>query len=214
MKVISQGWVFENTPDNPAQIVERAGRICYKSETGITPTSAEPFVCMLRDRGHTAMFDHVSASVRITCDRGISHEIVRHRIAAYAQESTRFCNYSKGKFDGELTFIIPNYLSDCGTDELLKKQRYIWHLAMQDAEDSYMSMLKAGAPPEHARSVLPNSLKTEIIVTMDFTSWRHFFKLRAANVAHPQMRDLTRNMLATFVAMWPDFFDDITFNES
>lgn len=183
--------------------VERVGRTCYKSEDLITDTSAPEFVAMLIKRGHEAMLEHESISVKFVVDRGVSHEIVRHRIAAYAQESTRYCNYSKDKFGRELTFIRPCFWED--KPDLLK----LWELAMEMAEAEYLSLVDDGAKPEEARSVLPNSLKTEIVVTMDLREWRHFFRLRTAPVAHPQMREVTIPLLAEMKTRLPVLFDDI-----
>lgn len=138
------------------------------------------------------------------CWSGNSHEIVRHRIGVgYAQESTRYCNYSKGKFGGECTFIKPCFWSedsDCFVS---------WKLAMESAEASYLNLLAAGAKPQEARSVLPNSLKTEIVVTGTFTYWRHFFKLRTDKAAHPQMREVAVPLLYSFANNWHAAFGDI-----
>lgn len=187
--------------------IEEIGRVCYKSEDRITNESAPAFVAMLIKRGHEAMLEHVSFSVKFVVDRGVSHEIVRHRIAAYAQESTRYCNYSQDKFGRELTFIKPCFWDD---NPALYK---LWELAMEMAEAEYLSLVDDGAKPEEARSVLPNSLKTEIVVTMNLREWRHFFRLRTAKVAHPQMREVTRPLLASLQTLIPIVFDDITWED-
>ena len=169
--------------------IEAAGRTCYKSEDKITANSAQRFVKMIIDRGHHSVLEHESVSVRIVCDRGISHEIVRHRLASYSQESTRYCNYAKG--GGEITFIMPEFEHEA--------PRALWRAAMETSELAYLTMVdKLGIPPQIARSVLPNSLKTEIVMTANLREWRHFFKLRCAKAAHPQMRSLACKMLAEF----------------
>jgi thymidylate synthase (FAD) len=150
---------------------------------------------------------HWDVTVKFVVDRGVSHEIVRHRPASFAQESTRYCNYSKGDFGGEITFIKPLFLVE-GTDGF-----YMWETAMKNAEQAYFDMLNWGLFPEQARTVLPNSLKTEVTMTATLGEWKHFFNLRAANItgkAHPQMVEVARPLLfdmkeATKVTL----FDDI-----
>ena len=188
------------------QRIEYAGRTCYKSEDKITDDSAKKFVENLIKRGHEAMLEHSSLSVKFICDRGVSHELVRHRLASFAQESTRYCNYSKDKFGKELTFIKPKFFEE-GTDSY----KY-WENAMADAENYYFSMLDFGCTPQEARSVLPNSIKTEIVMTANYREWRHFFWLRAARKtgpAHPQMEELTVPLLYEVSGLIPVVFDDI-----
>ena len=188
------------------QRIEYAGRTCYKSEDKITEGSAKKFVENLIKRGHEAMLEHSSLSVKFICDRGVSHELVRHRLASFAQESTRYCNYSKDKFGNELTFIKPIFLEE-GSDSY----KY-WENAMADAEIYYFSMLDSGCTPQEARSVLPNSIKTEVVMTANYREWRHFFWLRAARKtgpAHPQMEELTVPLLKEVVNKIPYVFDDI-----
>lgn len=185
------------------QHIEKIGRVCYKSEDKITEDgeSAKKFVKMIIDKGHEAMIEHSSLSVKFTVDRGVSHELVRHRIASFAQESTRYCNYSKDKFDNGITFIKPFFFDDT------KYQR--WIAAMADAESAYLDLLNSGATPQEARSVLPNSTKTEITITANCREWRNFFKLRTAKAAHPQMREVTIPLLKELKEKLPIIFDDI-----
>ena len=186
--------------------IEKAGRTCYKSEDRITDDSALTFVKTICKSGHESVLEHEKVTVRIICDRGVSHEIVRHRIAAYSQESTRYCNYSNSKFGNEITVIEPLFFKD-------NPERYeLWKTAMEQAEATYFSLLKIGASPQEARSVLPNSLKTEIVVTYNLREWRHFFKLRTSAAAHPQMREIARPLLKAFQAQIPVVFDDIIFD--
>lgn len=189
------------------QHIEKIGRVCYKSEDKITEDgeSAKKFVKMLISRGHEAMIEHGSISVKFICDRGVSHELVRHRIASFAQESTRYCNYSQDKFGSELTFIKP-----CFWEE--NSYNYDqWLTMMKNAEYYYLELLKHGATPQEARSVLPNSLKTEITITANYREWRNIFKLRTANAAHPQMREIMRPLLLYFQEYISVLFDDITY---
>ena len=194
---ISEGGISE------LKHIEKIGRVCYKSEEKITENgeSAKKFVKMLIDRGHEAMIEHSSLSVKFIVDRGVSHELVRHRIASFAQESTRYCNYSKDKFYNGVTFINPFFFDDT------KYQR--WLVAMADAESAYLDLLNSGATPQEARSVLPNSTKVEITMTANYREWRNFFKLRTAAAAHPQMREVTIPLLKELKEKLPIIFDDI-----
>ena len=201
--------------------IEKIGRLCYKSEGNITEDgeSAKKFVKMLIDRGHEAMIEHSSLSVKFTVDRGVSHELVRHRIASFAQESTRYVNYSLNKFGSEINVIDIN--EGINLDSKMKKMDYEriseilneWKNAMIDAENHYMKMMEMGATPQIARSVLPNSTKTEITITANYREWRNFFKLRVANTAHPQMREVTIPLLKELKVKIPIIFDDIELNK-
>ena len=183
--------------------IERAGRVCYKSEGNIKPESAEKFIRGIIKRGHESVIEHAAVSFKIVCDRGVTHEIVRHRLASYSQESTRYCDYSAGKFGGELTFIRPCFWSD--DDENF----HTWLATMELVERNYLALRANGARPEEARSILPNSLKTEIFVTMNLRELRHFLKLRTAQAAHPQMRQIALKMLDILVEKLPAVFADI-----
>lgn len=185
--------------------VERAGRTCYLSEKveGDTPGA---FIQRLLKRGHESVLEHSTISLRFICDRGVSHELVRHRIASYSQESTRYCNYSNGKFGGEITVIKPIFFEE-GTQEYA-----IWEGMMKDAEMTYMDLLEMGRTPQEARSVLPNSLKTEIVVTMNMREWRHFIKLRYLGTTgspHPQMKEVAKMAFDLLYRDFPDFFEDL-----
>lgn len=205
MKIIAPSFYFLEPIDPKAIMakIERAGRTCYKSEDRIADGTAERFIASIVKRGHESVLEHASISVRIICDRGVSHEIVRHRVASYSQESTRYCNYADGKFGGELTFIKP-----CYWDE--GSEMYdIWKYAMRALEQTYQFMVARKVKPEEARSILPNSLKTELVMTANIREWRHFFKLRTAPAAHPQMRELACMMLEDFKRELPVIFGDI-----
>ena len=196
--------------DEIVRKIEKIGRVCYKSEGNITEESAERFIRNLLKRGHESVIEHESVTVRIICDRGITHEIVRHRIASYSQESTRYCNYSGDKFGNAITVIdlAGGFEYDLNNEN--DRAKYdVWNHAMEQAEDSSFRMLELGAPPQEARSVLPNSLKTEIVVTMNLRSWRNFFRLRCDSHAHPQMREVAGIALKIFQEKLPVFFSDI-----
>ena len=182
--------------------IKLAGRTAYKSEDKITNNSAKDFVAMLLKRGHLSVIEHQSVSVRFICDRGVSHEIVRHRLASYTQESTRYCNYTKGKFGSEITVIEPCFWSQ--DDEKYK----VWRQTIEQIETAYNRLIELGATPQEARSILPNSLKTEIVVTMNLREWRHFFTMRTSPAAHPQMREVAIPLLKEFQKQIPILFDD------
>ena len=205
MRIINPSFEIINRPNGHEVLrhLELCGRVCYKSEDAISDESAERLIRMMLERGHESPIEHVSVSVRIICDRGVSHEWVRHRIASFSQESTRYCNYQKSKFGSELTFIRP-YFAEEGS-----KLFDIWKSSMQQAETAYFEMLNCGAKPEDARSVLPNSLKTEFICTMNLREWRHFFRLRCAPAAHPAMREISIPLLHEFQKMIPVLFDGL-----
>lgn len=195
------------TPINGDEIlcmIERYGRVCYKSESRITDASVERFVRNLIARGHESVLEHVSFSVKFICDRGVSHELVRHRLASFSQESTRYCDYSDDKFGGELTFIKP-----CLPCKSTMDNEHAWYSIMSEIESAYFDMLQNGCTPEQARCVLPNSLKTEIIMTANLREWRHFFKLRTSKSAHPQMREIAVPLLNELKKVIPCVFDDI-----
>lgn len=199
------------------QHIEQIGRVCYKSEDSITADgeSAKKFVAMLIRNGHEAMIEHSFLSVKFTVDRGVSHELVRHRIASFAQESTRYCNYAKDKFGAECGFIYlePGIMLDNKMKKMTGEEIALvmseWQSAMEDAERHYMKMLELGATPQIARSVLPNSTKTEITVSTNYREWRNFFKLRTPITAHPQMREVTIPLLQELKEKIPVMFDDI-----
>ena len=208
MQIIDAGYKILDELDGKAILekIERVARVCYKSEDKIKEGSAEKMVKALIARGHEAMLEHYSFSVLFTCDRGVSHEIVRHRIASFAQESTRYCNYA----NGEVAFIRPLFFPE-GSVEFDN-----WCEAMMEAECQYLNLIKSGRSPQEARSVLPNSLKTEIVMSANLREWRHFLKLRAAGVTgapHPQMREVAVPLLRELRERVPVIFDDIAIPE-
>lgn len=183
--------------------LERCGRVCYKSENLIKEGSAEKFLRGIISRGHEAVLEHYDITVKFTCDRGVSHEFVRHRLASFCQESSRYCSYIKDKFGNQITVIKPCFL------EVDTEQYVLWENACKFAEAAYFAMLRAGNKPEEARAVLPNSLKTELVMTANIREWRHFFKLRCDEAAHPQAREVASVLLEEFKKLLPVLFDDL-----
>ena len=186
--------------DKPAlevyKAIERAGRICYKSEDKTTEESYDTFISGIIKRGHEAVIEHEKVTVKIICDRGVTHELVRHRIGSYCQESTRYVNYKEG-----IEVINPH---------LSGKEMFVWIEAMKQCEIAYKELIALGIKPQLARGVLPNSVKTEIMVTFNLREWRHFFKLRLAPAAHPQMREVANLILIEMKKYIPLFFEDIS----
>lgn len=200
--------------------VERIARICYKSEGNITEDgeSAKKLISKLIKNGHEAMIEHCSLSVKFTVDRGVSHEMVRHRIASFAQESTRYVNYSLEKYGNEINIIdiSGGILRDPKMREFDKNKKdeimAVWEQAMADAEAAYLKLVELGATPQIARSVLPNSTKTEIIITANWREWRNILKLRTPITAHPQMREVMVPLLVELKQLVPVIFDDIEYS--
>lgn len=203
MKVIKPYYEFITPIDGTVILkrIEQIGRVCYKSEDKITDLSCCDFIKNIIKRGHESVLEHCSFSVKFVCDRGISHEIVRHRLASYSQESTRYCNYSKDGFGNEITVIEPFFLNE--------PEMSVWYDFCLQAEAAYFRLLKLGCTPQEARSVLPTSLKTELIMTANLREWRHFLKLRTSKNAHPQIRELAIPLLKDLQERIPFVFDDI-----
>lgn len=213
MKIIEPSFVIE-TPlkgEEIIRIIERIGRVAYKSEDRITSSSARKFVANVIRRKHFSVIEHISVTVRMICDRGISHELVRHRLASFTQESTRYCNYTSSAHnpDREVCVIAPNFVSGSRDRSTMDRMLFTWHKAMLAATEAYDTLIELGATPQEARSVLPNSLKTEIVMTANLREWRHFFELRTASDAHFQMREIAIPLLDRFKTLIPIIFDDI-----
>jgi thymidylate synthase (FAD) len=200
MKIIRPSVEFLWMTQSPLEAIELAGRTCYKSEDRITSKSAEKFIHMLLNKGHEAMLEHASMSYRIVCDRGVTHEIVRHRLFSYAQESTRYVNYKDG-----IEVISP--FNDVITPEDAATAG-IWQQTMQYCESTYRYLIENGEKPQIARAVLPTCVKTEIVVTGNMREWRHFFKLRTAKDAHPQMQEVANMLLFDATYRVPILFDE------
>ncbi len=209
MNIIKPSYVIEQelNENEMLKAIERAGRTCYKSENLVNDESAKKFVTNILKLGHESVIEHEKITVRIICDRGVTHEIVRHRIASYSQESTRYCNYCNDRFGNELTFIEPCFFSSDSEED--KKNKQIWLDTMAMIEKNYNMLIENGAKPEEARAILPNSLKTEIVVTMNLRAWRHFFRLRTDKNAHPQIREISNMILDEFKQKLPTIFGDL-----
>lgn len=185
--------------------IEKYGRVCYMSGSKTKENSAENFVRSAIKRGHFSIIEHEKVTARIICDRGVSHEIVRHRVGSYSQESTRYCDYSK---DSEIQAVRPLFFA--GNEKRYEK----WLDAMMAAEEAYKELRRLGAAPEEARTVLPNSLKTELVVTYNLREWRHFFYLRGGKAAHPQIRQIAIMLLEKIKAYVPVVFDDFIIDKA
>jgi thymidylate synthase (FAD) len=215
MKFISPSYEIMTVDDTPIdgkkvlKFIERIGRVCYKSEDRITDESAEQFVRNAIKNGHESIIEHYNITVRFICDRGVSHEIVRHRLAAYSQESTRYCNYSKDKFGNELTFIIePGFFDDLPSEYAYHSINE-WKNTLQEIEYCYKHLLEMGWVAQQARSILPNILKTELVMTANLREWRHVLRLRTSKAAHPQIQELMIPLLKEFYNILPAVFEDV-----
>jgi thymidylate synthase (FAD) len=206
MNIVEQSFeIIDPTTDerllDQARVIERAGRNCYKSEDLITPDSFKKFCKMLRSKKHEAMLEFGHMTVRFVTNRGVSHEIVRHRLASYAQESTRYCNYGKEKFGSQITVVRP-----IDWETISDSERKRWEIAMRQAEAAYFGSMSEGAKPQWARRYLPNELKTEIFMSADFREWRHFFKMRLSPAAHPDIRALVQPLYDHVFEILPEVF--------
>lgn len=214
MKIIKpSATIIAATPDLE-QVIEECGRKCYKSEDRITSDSAAKFIEHLKGLHHESVLEHGAITVLFICDRGVSHELVRHRIASFSQESTRYCNYSKDKYSNEITVIEPSFFKPDDLDDIPTANKKLtclnsWRTSCTVAEKIYLELLTMGAKPQEARSVLPNSLKTEVAVTANPREWRHIFKMRTSNAAHPQIREIMIPLLKEFQDRWPSLYNDI-----
>jgi len=201
MEIINQS--YEILDDiNQEQILKKlelCGRTAYKSEDKITEDSANRFIKSLIDKGHESVIEHVSLSVKFITDRGVSHELVRHRLVSYTQESTRYCNYAK---KGMIFIRPPFFVAD--TFEYI-----LWQNRMRQVEEHYNKLIKEGFTPQQARCILPNCLKTEIVTTANLREWRHILKLRTSPEAHPQIRELMLPLLEELKEKLPVIFGDI-----
>lgn len=226
MRIIKPYYEIRKLHQEDIQAIEEAARTCYKSENAMKEGSADKIIQLLLDNGHESAIEHAGMSVKFIIDRGISHELVRHRLASYSQESTRYCNYSKDKFGNEITVIEPCFYADRNEDDIIRirdreflqaapsssnitKRYVVWYNKCKVAEDGYFQLLELGATPQEARDVLPTSLKTEVYMTANFREWRQIFKLRTAPDAHPQIREVMIPLLKEMQERIPILFSDI-----
>lgn len=201
MIVVKQSVTLESITPEAALLIERASRTCYRSEDRIAPGSAVKLIRSCIERGHHSVLEHASASFRVVCDRGVSHEFVRHRIMSFSQESTRYCNYGKDQHGGQITVIEPPGLYSKGYHA-----REVWADAMEACEKAYLALIADGKTPQIARSVLPTCLKTEFVATANFREWRHFLDLRTAPAAHPQIREVADMIRTILTRECPEVF--------
>lgn len=230
MRVIKPCYEIQHLDPEDIHRIERAARTCYKSESKIAAGSAEELIALLIKSGHEAMLEHSQMTVIFTVDRGVSHELVRHRLCSFAQESTRYCNYAFDRFGNEITVVEPSFYKDIPEEEkdvirrmfngeqdvertfevtALHKRYANWYTDCQLAESGYFKLIELGASAQEARAVLPNSLKTDIVVTANYREWRTIFKLRAAIGAHPDMINVMKPLLEEVKAKVPVIFDDL-----
>lgn len=212
MQIIKQRceWVIPPLP-NTLELLELCGRVSYKSEDRITAGSAEKFLKVILTKKHESVLEHVGATMRFVTDRGVSHELVRHRIASFTQESTRYVNYNKRGMEVVIPveFVLASEaVLGNPTDPPYRMPYAHWLWSMSDAERTYNSLIDGGCSPQLARSVLPNSLKTEVAMTANLREWRHVFSLRTKPDAHPQMVDLMRQAVTMFKEAVPVLFDE------
>lgn len=226
MYVINPSFNFVNYPDADQllNLIETAYRICYRSEPN---GNRDAFIKSKISAGHESPLEHANISIIVTTNRGVTHEIVRHRIASYCQESTRYCNYAKDKFDNQITFIRPEWCSEdilgtwnesryteyaSGLESNISKYEVSWLRDCLTTEANYLKIISDGYLPQQARDVLNNSVATKIMITMNIREWRHFFKLRAIGTTgkpHPEMQQFTIPMLIEFKRIIPVVFDDL-----
>jgi len=203
MRIIKQSYKILFVTPHILHIIEKAGRICYKSENKMTEGSAIRFTEMLRDRGHHAMLEFGDIIVKFITNRGVTHELVRHRLCSFAQESTRYVDYQE-----EMEFIMPVWINQ----NIAGEEKYrMWIAAIEHAEYYYKELREMGWRPEQAREVLPNSLKTEIVVKANTREWRHILQLRCSNKSHPQMHALMRPLHQELKKIIPVLYDDIKY---
>jgi len=208
MKIVKPSYEILNLPDFGPILkhLEDVARTCYQSHDKTCEGSEVKMVQNLIKRNHTAMMEFADMTVRFTCDRGVSHELVRHRHCSFAQESTRYV-----KYDGEMEFILPCWFENPPSKNVETPEGQ-WMWAMEDAEERYQDMLSQGQSPQQARSVLPNSLKTEIVVKTNLRDWMHIFLLRCDKAAHPQMRELMIPLYEELKEKCPVIFETVEFN--
>lgn len=212
MKIIQPSFeIMAFTPDM-TRLIERGIRTAYKSEDRIEEGSDAKIISHIKSFKHESTLEHGVITVKFITDRGVTHELVRHRIASFTQESTRYCNYGKGKFGSEITVIEPFFFVNrvYHPDLAGRPSMYdLWYTSCAAAEELYLDLLNSGAKPQEARSVLPNSLKTEIVVTANVREWRKIMELRTSKEAHPQIRQIMCPLLAVFREKWSMLFDDV-----
>lgn len=197
--------ITELNGDKILKTIERAARTCYKTEDNISEDteSAKKMISKLIEMGHTAMIEFADVHVILTADTGVLKDLTRHRHCSFAVESTRYCNYSKGKFGNEITVIKP-----CNIEEGTKEYD-LWLDCMNNIETTYNQMAELGCKPDQLRMLLPHSLKCNINLKANVREWRHIFSLRCAKAAHPSVQEIMKMVLVEFHKQIPILFDDL-----
>ncbi len=205
MKLVDSGFEIMTPIDGDyiIKFIEKCGRTCYKSEDKITADSAKKLLTNIIASGHHSVIEHFSVTVKFTCDLGFYKDITRHRVASFSIESTRYCNYSKGKFGKELSIIKPVHIGE-NTPEY-----EIWKSCMQNIEDHYLKMAELGATPDQLRMMLPHSIKADVVMTANLREWRHVLGLRTSKRVHPSIHTVMRKLLKEFQNRIPVIFDDV-----
>ena len=188
--------------------IERACRACYRSENLITEESYKNLLKNCINRGHESVLEHEKITIRMCCDVGVYKDLTRHRFASFSIESTRYCNYSKDKFDRELKVIKP-----CNIDEDSNLYAF-WKNTMERIEMNYLHMTDNGATPDQMRMILPHSTAAEVTMTANIREWRHILSLRCAKMTHPAIRQLLIPLLLKFKEEMPELFDNIDYDKS
>jgi len=204
MQIIEPSFkIIAPNPFNEKKImkfIEEQGRVCYRSHYKAGEDTAKLFTKKIIQNGHHSVLEHVNFTIQFVCDRGVSHELVRHRFTSISQQSTRYVNYA----GEEIKFVRPY-----GYEDWDQNQKRLWLFAMSKCEDTYKEMVKSGLTPQQARAVLPNSLATEIVMTCNLRELRHILKLRTSKKAHPDMRYLMIFLMAELSEEMPNLFDDL-----
>ncbi len=219
MKIIQPTIELLNHTLDIQKTIELAGRTCYRSEDKVCEGSDAEFIQKMKSFKHLSTLEHGSITMRYVTDRGVMAELTRHRMASFSVESTRYCNYSKGKYENEITVIDPFFFtmnkfeplqSVIGNEYTKLNAIYqTWQNSCEEAEYSYMALVNQGCSAQEARSVLPNSLATTIVMTANPREWIHVLELRTHRDAHPQIRQIACPTLKLFQEKWPAIFDGV-----
>lgn len=204
MKIVQPSvTLMSHTPD-PEKLIELAGRTCWKSEPQ-SEDSHVKFIKMIKGKNHASVLEHASITFRIVTDRAIANEIVRHRIASFSQESTRYVCYEKEKHGGMIEFVAPSEFYNLG---VFSTKCSLWLDACNNAEQAYLGLIKEGASPQNARSVLPLCTKTELVMTINFRSLLNFLELRTSKAAHPDMVFIANKIKEICIQVAPTVFGE------
>ena len=209
MKIITPTFEILNYTPDMAKTIEIGGRTCYASCDKITEDSYEDIIPKWMNMKHNSVLEHSAITVKFVTDRGVMAELTRHRMASFSVQSTRYCNYSKDKYNNEITVLEPYFFTGLNEDGLYNNKYKMWKASCEQAESAYIELNKNGASAQEARSVLPNSLATEIVMTANPREWRHVIELRTHRDAHPQIRQIICPMAKVFAEKWSVLFGDI-----